>query len=127
MILDYTLMDKPRRKRWQPDPKDLADHREYVRKHQAIGEAWQAGPDPSDNPPTDDAPVSALEPFGVDCEMLGILYTRLPTVGDARQAIAHPEEEIRYFGEVGRQQVAQALAAADKWLAGLAENPPVSS
>jgi hypothetical protein len=125
--IDYTLMDKPRRKRWQPDPRDLADHREYSKNREAIREAWQAGPDPAYLPPTDDAPVSALEAFGVDCETLGILYTRLPTVGDARRAIAHPEEEIRYFGEVGRQQVAQALAAADKWLAGLAENPPVSS
>ena len=118
-------MTAPRnRRRWQPDPKDLADHREYLQKREAIAEAWRTGPDPADIPPTDDAPVSALEPFGVDCEMLGILYTRLRTVGDARRAIAHPEDGIRYFGYIGRQQVALALVAADRWLA---ENPPIAS
>jgi len=121
MLLDYTLMDKPKPcRRWQPDPRDLADHREYTRQKRALGKTLQAGPNPADLPPTDDAPTSALEPFGVDAELLGVLYTRLPTVGDVRRAIAHPEEKIGYFGDVGRIQVALAMAAADKWLA---ENP----
>ena len=122
-MLDYTLMDPPKRKRWQPDPRDTADHREYGRKKKALGKTLRAGPDPANLPPTDSAPTSALEPFGVDTELLGVLYTRLPTVGDVRHAIAHPEEEVKYFGDVGRRTVALALAAADRWLA---ENPPNS-
>ena len=121
---DATDIGKKRRKRWTPDPRDLADHREWHRKHDELAQTWRAGPDPSEIPPTDDAPVSALEPFGVDSEVLGILYTRLPTVGDARHAIAHPEDEIDYFGPVARGKVTLALAAADKWLE---ENPPVAS
>jgi hypothetical protein len=125
MHLDYTLMDKPRRKRWQPDPKDLADHRECKEHREAtIDSERNLDVVPIEIIPTDDAPVSALEAFGVDCETLGILYTRLRTVGDARRAVAHPEEEIRYFGDAGRQQVAQALTAADRWLA---KNPPIAS
>ena len=113
------------RKHWQPDPKDLADHREWKKHREAtIDSERSLDAVPIEIQPTDDAPVSALEPFGVDAEMLGILYTRLPTVGDARRAISHPEDGIKYFGDVGRQQVTQALVAADRWLA---ENPPIAS
>jgi hypothetical protein len=118
------ITEQPKRKRWQPDPRDLADHREWKRKHDELAETWRVGPDPSEIPPTDDAPVSALEPFGVDAEVLGILYTRIPTVGDARRAIAHPEDKIGYFGPQAREAVSLALSAADRWLA---ENPPVAS
>jgi hypothetical protein len=128
MLLDYTLLDPPPNEGDLPDPPpDPRDWLEHCEACQRIAEELRCkkkclrqSVKPADNPPTDDAPLSALEPFGVDSELLGILDRWLRTVQDARAVLA-TGEKLPYLGDTNRRTLAQAVAAATRWLA---KNPP---
>ena len=112
----------------EPDPRDLAEHlvatqRRTIRvdghrRRIARLERRQAhGQDIT--PPTDDAPLAALEPFGVDSEKLGKLDWIL-TVRDVREIIADGQTGWQ-LGPGFREVLRLALERADRWLA---KNPP---
>jgi hypothetical protein len=129
MILDYTLLDPPPNEGDLPDPPpDPRDWLEHCEACQRIAEELRCkkrclrrAVKPTDNPPIDDAPLSALEPFGLDADNLTKLDGSLFTVHDARYSIDHPEIHIDWLGPECRRKLALALAAATRWLA---KNPP---
>ena len=129
MILDYTLLDPPPNESELPDPlPDPRDWAEHCEACQRISEEMRCKRrcvrrrmNPADNPPTDDAPLSALEPFGLDSDNLTKLDGQLFDIHDARYAVAHPDIHIDWLGPECRRKLAQALRLATRWLA---KNPP---
>ena len=123
MKLDYTLLDpgrKPAPTRDEPDPRDIrdhleaqktirqriADHQKRIARHEGTVEI----------PPTDDAPLTALEPFGVTVDMLSKLDW-IGSIGDARTVAADPQEKGPWLGPAFRAVLRKAVAGADRWLA----------
>jgi hypothetical protein len=75
---------------WQPDPRDLAEHRQAAWKLIQHRMTFRTLPDTCgdiDDPPTDDAMLSALEPFGLTGDYLHHAAARIRTIGDARVVI----------------------------------------
>jgi hypothetical protein len=132
MRLDYTLLDPDIPDGQQPlpapDPRDWAEHCESCeRLASELASQRRCHRDRSNEVeirPTDDAPLSALEPFGVDTDLLGKLDGQLFSIHEARLAVARPGIHVTNMAARNRSRLAQALTAADRWLA---KNPPNST
>jgi hypothetical protein len=103
---------------WTIDPRDLREHRQAGWKQIQKRMTFRTLPDACgeiDDPPTDDAMLSTLEPFGLTGRYLQQLAIRVRTIGDAR-AVIRDGIKIRQIGIAGRRCLAEALERADKWL-----------
>ena len=73
-------------------------------------------PAPIEDPPTNDAPLSALEPFGLTGEHLQHAINRIGNI-EAARVVIRDNIPIRRMGAEGRRCLSEALERADEWLA----------
>ena len=121
--LDYTLLDPDLNESElpapPPDPRDWEEHCEACRRLAEHNNEirCRCATIPIEIIPTDDAPLSSLEPFWIDNDCLARLDGDVLTVGDARQVIADKTLHLEMLGPGHRRKIAIAVARADKWLA----------